>query len=243
MIENAAARNVNAIILSAIDYDKNADAVRKAAENGVKIIIVDSDVDADEKELFIGTDNYSAGEKTAEIAKNLCSGKDVINIGIVNSGENTENNKLRLQGFTKSIEKIENAKILGTVNVASNTESATDGAQHLLEENPEINLLVGFNEWATLGVGNAIKKANAKDTICGIGFDSNTECVSMLETGELDTLIVQKPFSMGYLAVSNAARILNREKTDAVIKTDVYIVNRENMFSPDVQKILFGFNN
>ena len=34
MIENAVSRNVGAIILSAIDYEKNAPAVRKAAEKG-----------------------------------------------------------------------------------------------------------------------------------------------------------------------------------------------------------------
>lgn len=63
MIENAVYRNVGAIILSAIDFEKNAPAVRKAAEKGIKIITVDSDVDVAEKELYIATDNYSAGQK------------------------------------------------------------------------------------------------------------------------------------------------------------------------------------
>ena len=72
MIENAVSRNVGAIILSAIDYEKNAPAVRKAAEKGIKIITVDSDVDVADKELFIATDNYSAGLKTAQVAQKLC---------------------------------------------------------------------------------------------------------------------------------------------------------------------------
>lgn len=243
MIESAAARNVDAIVLSAIDYDKNAEAVEKAAQKGIKIITVDSDVDVNEKELFIGTDNLSAGEKTAEVVKKLCPDSGTVNIGIVNSGKNTENSNLRLKGFMTGISNIKNAKIVGTVNVASNTESATDGAKRLLSENPEINVLIGFNEWSALGVGNAIKELGVKDKVVGIGFDNNTKCVSMLESGELDTLIVQNPFSMGYLAVSNAARILSGKKTESVIKTDVYIVNRENMFTPDVQKILFSFDN
>ena len=91
MIENAVSRNVGAIILSAIDYEKNAPAVRKAAEKGIKIITVDSDVDVADKELFIATDNYSAGLKTAQVAQKLCGEQESINIGIVNYGENTEN--------------------------------------------------------------------------------------------------------------------------------------------------------
>lgn len=244
MIENAVSKNVGAIVLSAIDYEKNAPAVQKAIDKGIKVITVDSDVDADGKELFIGTDNVSAGKKAAEQAIELCKNKKSVNIGIVNYGENTENGKQRLKGFTDYIEKVKNAKIVASVNVESNAESATLGAKQLIEENKGINVLIGFNEWSTLGVGYAIKDLNLKDEVFGIGFDSNVNCVGMLETGEIDTLIVQNPFSMGYLSVSKAAELLlGNAKTDGVIETDTYVVNRKNMFSPDVQKILFSFNN
>lgn len=244
MIENAVSKNVGAIVLSAIDYEKNAPAVQKAIDKGIKVITVDSDVDADGKELFIGTDNVSAGKKAAEQAIELCKNKKAVNIGIVNYGENTENGKQRLKGFTDYIEKVKNAKVVASVNVESNAESATLGAKQLIEENRGINVLIGFNEWSTLGVGCAIKELNLKDEVFGIGFDSNVNCVGMLETGEIDTLIVQNPFSMGYLSVSKAAELLlGNAKTDGVIETDTYVVNRKNMFSPDVQKILFSFNN
>lgn len=244
MIENAVSKNVGAIVLSAIDYEKNAPAVQKAIDKGIKVITVDSDVDANGKELFIGTDNVSAGKKAAEQAIELCKNKKSVNIGIVNYGENTENGKQRLKGFTDYIEKVKNAKVVASVNVESNAESATLGAKQLIEENKGINVLIGFNEWSTLGVGCAIKDLNLKDEVFGIGFDSNVNCVGMLETGEIDTLIVQNPFSMGYLSVSKAAELLlGNAKTDGVIETDTYVVNRKNMFSPDVQKILFSFNN
>lgn len=242
MIDNAVNRNVGIIIISAIDYEKNAPAVRSAAEKGIKIIAVDSDVDFAEKELYIATDNYSAGQKAADAARKLFGDKESINIGIVNYGENTENGRNRLQGFLDGVKNVNNARIVDMVSILSNEKSATAGAKKLLEGNPEINVLVGFNEWSTLGVGKAIKELGVKDNVCGIGFDNNTECVGMLETGELDTLIVQNPFSMGYLAVMNAANILDGKKTLKEIKTDVYVVDRSNMFSSDVQKILFGFN-
>lgn len=244
MIENAVSKNVGAIVLSAIDYEKNAPAVQKAIDKGIKVITVDSDVDADGKELFIGTDNVSAGKKAAEQAIELCKNEKSVNIGIVNYGENTENGKQRLKGFTDYIDKVKNAKVVASVNVESNAESATLGAKQLIEENKEINVLIGFNEWSTLGVGYAIKELNLKDEVFGIGFDSNVNCVGMLETGEIDTLIVQNPFSMGYLSVSKAAEfLLDNVKTDGEIETDTYVVNRKNMFSPDIQKILFSFSN
>ena len=63
----------------------------------------------------------------------------------------------------------------------------------------------------------------------------------MLETGEIDTLIVQNPFAIGYLAVSNAATLMSGKSIEPSIETSVYVVDRSNMFNKDVQKVLFSF--
>ena len=63
----------------------------------------------------------------------MCNEQKSINIGIVNYGANTENGKQRLKGFTDYINKIDNAKIVDTINVESNKESATAGAKKLLK--------------------------------------------------------------------------------------------------------------
>lgn len=243
MIENAISSNVGVIILSAIDFEKNAAATQKAIDSGIKVITVDSDVDVNGKELFIGTNNIEAGKKAAKQVVDLCKGQKSINIGIVNYGANTENGKERLKGFSDYIDEIDNAKIVDTVNIESNKESATAGAEELLKNHEQINVLIGFNEWSTLGVAYAIKELNLNDKVFGIGFDSNVNCVNMLESGEIDTLIVQNPFSMGYTSVSKASEILSGKKPQTnTIETDTYVVTRKNMFSPDIQKILFSFN-
>ena len=243
MIENAISSNVGVIILSAIDFEKNAAATQKAIDSGIKVITVDSDVDVNGKELFIGTNNIEAGKKAAKQVVDLCKEQKSINIGIVNYGANTENGKERLKGFSDYIDEIDNAKIVDTVNIESNKESATAGAEELLKNHKQINVLIGFNEWSTLGVAYAIKELNLSDKVFGIGFDSNVNCVNMLESGEIDTLIVQNPFSMGYTSVSKASEILSGKKPQTnTIETDTYVVTRKNMFSSDIQKILFSFN-
>ena len=37
------------------------------------------------------------------------------------------------------------------------------------------------------------------EEVAAVGFDSNVVSVGMLETGEMDALIVQNPFAIGYL--------------------------------------------
>ena len=89
---------------------------------------------------------------------------------------------------------------------------------------------------------SAIKKANAAGKIKTVGFDTNTVSVGMLETGEMGALIVQNPFAMGYLSVKTAAELKNGEQPGGeAIYTAVTTVSKENMYDPNIQKILFSF--
>ena len=243
LIEKAAENGADAIVLSAIDFDKNAEAVDKAADKGIKIITIDSNVNSGNVSMFIGTDNADAGRKAGRAVSAWASPENKINIGAINYYKSTDNGIQREEGFREYIESVDNADIVTADNVSSNTESVEAAAKALLEENPHINALVGFNEWMTLGIGNTVKKLGLSESVHTIGFDTNTSSVDMLETGEIDALIVQNPFAIGYLGVKNAAEILSGAKTEEnEIYTDTVIVTKENLFDKDIQKLVFRFN-
>ena len=241
LILKAIDNKVNAIVLSAIDYEKNAEAVDKAANAGIKIVTIDSNVNSENVSMFIGTDNSSAGREAAKAACKSFKRDEQVNIGIVNYNRSTENGNQREKGFTKYINSLDNAKIVGTTYVDSNATSATAGAISLLNNHPEINVLVGFNEFMTLGVGNAISQGKLKSKVKGIGFDTNVKSIGMIETGEMDTLIVQNSFAIGYLGVKNAADLIDGKDTQEEIITDTYTITKQNLFDEDSQKILFHF--
>ena len=65
----------------------------------------------------------------------------------------------------------------------------------------------------------------------------------MLETGEVDALIVQNPYAMGYLGVEYAWMLLKGEKVkETHIDTTTTLITRENMYNPENQKVLFPFD-
>ena len=241
LINMAVEDGADAIVLSAIDYDKSADTVTKAARSGVKIVTIDSDVGSPLVDMFIGTDNVAAGKMAGQAAVNGFSDGEKIYIGLVNYNQGTDNGQRREEGFRQFVSTVKNAEITAAVNVDSNTESATAGAVEMLRENPKINVIVGFNEWTTLGVGNAIKQLGLSEKVRGIGFDTNVVSIRMLETGEMDALIVQNPFAIGYLGVQNAAALADGKKTESVMYTETTIITKENLFDEDSQKVLFHF--
>ncbi len=243
MINKAVKNKADVILLSAIDYEKLDSAVDNAVKNGVKVITVDSGIKSSLVSGFIGTDNYNAGISAGNAALSGFSKDEKIVVGIVNYTEATDNGKRREEGFKKVLSENENAGVAACVVTESNTQSAKSAAVSMIKENPQINVIVGFNEWMTLGIGEAIKELKAGDRIKAIGFDSNVNSVEMLETGEMDALIVQNPFAMGYLGVKNADLLVKGEKfPDENIYTAVAVVTEENMFDEDIQKMLFRFS-
>lgn len=241
MIEEAVEDGTDVIVFSAIDYEGNAEAIDRAAKEGVKIVVIDSDVKSKEVGCRIGTDNYEAGCLAGKAA--LDTSEKEINIGIVNFDVTTENGQSREKGFRDTVKNDKRAVIVDTINVNSTIDSAKEEAKKLLERIPEINVVVTFNEWTSLGVGYAVKELGRADSVTVVAFDSNVVSVDMLETGEVDALIVQNPYAMGYLGVENAYRMLGgHELEKKEINTSTHLVTKENMYSEESQRMLFSFD-
>ncbi len=241
MVEKAVAEGMNAIIFSAVDYEENAHAIDEASKQGVKIISIDSSVNSQNVEYYIGTDNYKAGEMAGERA--LQNTSENLHIGIVNFDENTENGQQRECGFRETVKKDSRVVIEEAINVQSSTSAAKKATKEMLSHHPEINIIVTFNEWTSLGVGYAIRELELENETDVIAFDNNVVSVGMLETGEVDALIVQNPYAIGYLGVEKAYQVLNNKKPDTkLFTTESFLVTRENMYQEEYQRILFEFD-
>ena len=94
-----------------------------------------------------------------------------------------------------------------------------------------------------MGAARAVKQAGKEDDIFFVAFDSNVETVDGLQTGEVDALIVQNTYAMGYLGVESAYKLLtgHGDTLEQTVETTTRIINRENMFTRDGQKALFPF--
>ncbi len=241
LIETAVDNGAEAIVFSSVDYNENAAAIDDAAARGVKIIVIDSDVNSSQVSSRISTDNYEAGKMAGEAV--LSCQEETLNIGIVNFDKNSANGQEREQGFREVTEADGRVTIAEAINVISTTEDAKAGTIQMLKDHPEINVIATFNEWTSLGVGYAVQELGLGEETMVVAFDSNVVSVGMLETGEVDALIVQNPYAMGYLSVEYAYNLIyGREVPQARVDTATTLITKENMFRPECQRILFTFD-
>lgn len=240
MLERAIENKAKAIVFSAIDYNKSVEVVEKALDAGIQVVIIDSDINTDKVKAHIGTDNYEAGRQSGEALLNQSRGE--LYVGIVNFDKNSFNGQERQRGVLDVLEESGRAVVSAIVNVDSNIPDASSGTKQMLIDHPEINSIVTFNEWTTLGVGYAIQDLGLQEETTVVGFDNNVISVGMLETGEMDALIVQNPFAMGYLGIETACSLLGGKAIlEDQIHTETLTATRENLFEEASQKLIFPF--
>ena len=240
LIDQAVENRAEVIVFSAVDYNANAEAIDRAAKQGVKIVVIDSDVNSEQVSCRISTNNYEAGRMAGEYA---IANDDVYYVGIVNFDKNTANGQQREAGFRDVAETREEITIIDSVNVRSSIEDAKEATMIMLRQHPQIDVLATFNEWTSLGVGYAIQEMGLEDTIEVIAFDSHVVSVGMLETGEVDALVVQNPYAMGYLGVECAYELINGLPVDhEEVDTSTILVTKENMYDIECQRLLFSFD-
>ena len=240
-IEEAIQNHADAIVFSAISYTENAPAIDAAAEAGIKIIVIDSDVNSSRVSARIGTDNIQAGRITAAAA--LDTDAAHLSVGIVNFALVSRNGEEREIGLREELEKDSRVEQIYTVNSLTDHDAARTSAISLLEEHPEINVLIGLNEPLGVGVAEASEKLELGGRVRVISFDSNIRCIDLLRSGAVSALIVQNPYAMGYLGVETAWKVLEGQsfRPDQLIDTATSIITRENMFTVEGQRSLFSF--
>ena len=72
-----------------------------------------------------------------------------------------------------------------------------------------------------------------------IGFDSGTQSVDGLKSGDVQGLVVQNPLKMGYLGVMKMVDVIHHKKVPRKIDTGVQVATRENMNDPEIKELIY----
>lgn len=241
MVADAVAAGAEALVFSAIDYENNASAIDDAARAGVKIVAIDSSVASEMVSTYIGTDNYAAGRMAAQAALERVEGE--LTVGIVNYDISSANGQEREHGAVDLLQESGRAEVVAVINTLAEAGQAKEDTEAMLDEHPEINVLLAFNEPTSVGAAEAVSALGLSESVFLVGFDSNVVTVDGLQEGSVDALVVQNPYAMGYLGVESAYKLLagQGDSLEKTVDTSTQVVDRENIFTMDSQKALFAF--
>jgi len=240
MLEQLIERKPDAILLAAADYYKLAVTVQQAISAGIPVITIDSGVDVEAVSSVIETDNIAVGAKIGQAMAEAVGGKG--KVLLINFVAGTSTAEARQEGFLQAVNEYSDIKIADIVYSNSQEALARELVLEHVAKDPEIDIVVGLNAHSTIGAGRAVldlQQSEPEADIRLFGVDLTPEEVLHLDRGTLEATVIQNPYAMGYFGVQQAVGLLQTNKAEALIYTDSVLINRDNMYAPENQKLVF----
>lgn len=222
IIEDLMNSGVDAFAISPVDPE-NQTAFLNRIINEVEVVTHDSDAPESNRAMYIGMDNYKAGQQAGElVAQALPDGGEVmLFIGRLEQ----DNSKYRRQGVidvlmgrtdrsqdyyrqnpdaldpTDGEIKGDKYTILGTITDQGKPEVAQAKAEDSLNSYPEMDAMVGLFEYNPPACYQALEKAGKLGQVKLIGFDENDVTLQAIKDGHCAGTVVQNPYMYGYESV------------------------------------------
>lgn len=240
MVNNAINRGVSGIVLAASDPEALIPPVKKAFENGIPVVIIDSGINSDGKyyQSFLATDNRAAGKLAAEklLAKHgMKKGK----VAVMSYTPGAASAIERTGGFMDEVKKQQDIKLMEPLYSQSDMVTALNQTIDVLTSNPDLTAIFGANEPTAVGMARAIKERGFAGKLVAVVFDGNQDLQNFVRDGTLEGIVVQSSYQMGYKGVNTINKIIKGEKVDKFIDTGVVFVTKDNIDSEEAKAVLY----
>lgn len=240
VIENFTGRHVSGIVLAPLDAHALARPVESAVAAGIPVVIVDSGLQSRAPASFIATDNRAGGRLAAQRLGTLLKGEGNVILLRVQAG--AASSEERERGFLEEMQnKFPKIRILSSNNYGGATRDTAMGvSQNLLNRyGTAVDGIFTPNESTTAGMMLALNAAGlGHGKVKLVGFANSQLFVDALRKGDLQGLVMQDPFRMGYLGVQSVVAVARGQKVTPKVITDVVMATPDNLTDPAVVALL-----
>lgn len=240
VVENFIARRVSGVVLAPLDARALARPAEMAVRAGIPVVIIDSALNSTAPASTVSTDNYKGGQIGARRLAELLGGKGkVILLRVLAGSSSTEQREAGfLDTITKEFPGIE--VISSDQHAGATRDTAYRAAQNLLNRfGREVEGVFAPNESSATGMLLALRDAGlAGGKVKFVGFDTGTQTVAALRSGDIQGLVVQNPFKMGYLGVKTMVAALQGKSVEKDIDTGCELITGENIDEPAMADLI-----
>jgi ribose transport system substrate-binding protein len=187
--------------------------MRKLQSNGVKVITIDGDVSRekfrDARYAYLGTDNLIGGRELGVAAKALSP--DGANFAFFVGNVGAANAKDRMAGF---IEGAGTAyREVSRLDDGGDRPKARKNVEDTLDQHSECNMLVGIWAYNTPQIAAVVRDRQIRDKVKVVCFDAAEASIHEMGQGNVDVMVVQNPYQMGFEGVKLLQALINDDKS------------------------------
>ena len=205
------AENPTVLCLSASDIESCQAQLEAASENGIPVVIFDSNVNDDELvAAFRGTDNEYVGKMAAEKLADAIGGSG--KIAVFSAQEKTESIQKRVEGFEEAI-----ASDYPDISIVSKiymdqVDDISEAISNVLTSYPDLAGVFCTNENAANLYLSVDKGENAPVMV---GVDASTVQQDAIKNGQELGCVSQDPYEIGYQTIIAAAQAMSTDEEQA----------------------------
>jgi len=241
VVDTLVSRGIQGLLLAPLDDKALRQPVANAVRAGVPVVTFDSKLESDDPASLVATSNLDAGKLAGMHMGKILGGKG--NVVVMRLHEGAASTTAREQGFLDAVATFPGIKVISSNQYAGAlAEGAYRTGENLLAsmKAAEGNVQGIFcpNESTTFGMLRALQNAGLAGKIKYVGFDSSEKLVQGVRDGQIDALLLQDPFAMGYVGVKTLVQHMRGEKVAKFIDTGATVVTRDNMNQPDIKERL-----
>lgn len=169
-------------------------------ERGVKVITIDSDISQanyrDARFAYLGTDNRIGGKELGRAARAISpeGAKFAFFVGFLD----VDNAVGRMNGFVEGIGKDPKFVELTRLSDSTDKPKSRTNVESVLDQFSDCNMLIGIWAYNAPIIASVVKDRKVKDRVKVVCFDAAEAAIEEMANGNVDAMVVQNPFQMGY---------------------------------------------
>ncbi len=241
VVQSFVAQGVSGIVLAPLSDKGLVGAVHAAKEAKIPVVVFDSDLSGNDYVSFVATDNVAAGKMAANALADALGRKG--RVVLLRYQEGSASTMNREKGFLEGIKAFPDITVVSDNQYGgATTETASKTSENVLAgqkaKDGGVQGVFTPNESTTFGMLLALRHAGIAGKVKHVGFDASDKLIAAVRSGEINGLVMQDPFGIGYRATKTMLAHLAGEKVEARIDTGAKLATKENLDSPDIQTLV-----
>ncbi len=225
-IEELLEEGIDILVVAPVDKKSLTPVLKRAKEQGVKIIAADTNVQDDEYvDSTITSDNYQAGVLVGEY---FLEQRKEAKLAIM-THESAKSGQDRVQGFLDIVSRQKGIEIVCEIECEGQTEIAMPKLQEAIDQGIAFDTVFCLNDLASVGAVAALEENHMLDTVDVYGVDGSPDAKALIKEGMMRASAAQFPSKIGGEIADALYKLLEGRMTQEDILVPVELVTAENI--------------
>jgi ABC-type sugar transport system substrate-binding protein/anti-anti-sigma regulatory factor len=230
-------RGTAGVVLVPIDPYTTMDVAARAVAAGIPIVTADARLAIADREMtHVGADSYVAARAAAEPLAELIGERGKVALLVYSTA--LPESLAREEGFRDGLAAYPEIEIVAVQAYDTDVQRARAATEQLLQRWPDLAAIYANSEDGTLGALAALRAGGRAGSVRVVGWNVTPELIDGLESGQVDLLIAQDPYRIGYTCVYAIAAQLHQRLRLDLLDIPVQLIRRHDLQTLEVRDLL-----